>query len=308
MEKEYSIFAIIVTYRGQKWYERCFESLRHSEQPIHIVVVDNASGDGTVEYICTHYPEVHLIENKENLGFGRANNMAIRYAIEQGCDYVFLLNQDAWVEPNTLAELVRIHQAHKEYGLLSPMHLAEDKKHIENGVLHYLSDNTTTDMRIVEDMYFGRLGEIYNTRYINAAAWLLPRETLETVGGFDPIYFHYGEDDDYLHRVRYHKWDIGICPQVKVVHDAVRPFRTPTPVQQRLRHRQQLLTQYTDINTPDRLADGIFYMFRKSFTKLWRGEPQRAKQMWNDAWYLLKTRQRIKHSRKINQLRQASWL
>lgn len=308
MEKEYRLFVIIVTYRGGQWYERCFESLRQSELPIQVVAVDNASDDGTVEYIRTHYPEVHLIEQKQNLGFGRANNIGIRYAMEQGCDYVFLLNQDAWIEPNTLSELVRIHQTHKEYGLLSPMHLAADKQHIEDGVLHYISEYRTTDRYMVEDMYFGRVGEVYDTRYINAAAWLLPRKTLETVGGFDPIYFHYAEDDDYLHRVRYHGWKIGICPQVRVVHDAVRPHKITTPAQQLQRHRQQLLTQYTDINEPDRLADGIFYRFRKSVTKWLRGNPSVAKQMWRDAWYLLKSQKRIELSRKTNQLRQASWL
>lgn len=308
MEKEYRLFVIIVTYRGKQWYERCFDSLRQSEIPIHIVVVDNASNDGSVEYIRTHYPEVHLIEQKQNLGFGRANNIGIRYAMEQGCDYVFLLNQDAWIEPDTLGELLRIQQAHKEYGLISPMHLAADKQHIEDGVLHYISEYRTTDRYMVEDMYFGRVREIYDTRYINAAAWLLPRKTLETVGGFDPIYFHYAEDDDYLHRVRYHGWKIGICPQVRVVHDAVRPNRVTTPAQQLQRHRQQLLTQYTDINEPDRLTDGIFYRFRKSVTKLLRGKPKVAKQMWHDACYLLKNRKRIELSRKTNQQRQASWL
>lgn len=308
MEKENKLFVIIVTYRGQQWYERCFESLRQSELPIHIVVVDNASCDGTVEYIRAHYPEVHLIEQTQNLGFGKANNIGICYAMEQGCDYVFLLNQDTWIEPNTLGELVRIHQTHKEYGLLSPIHLAADKRHIEKGVLNYISDYRTTDKCMVEDMYFGRLGEVYDTQYINAAAWLLPRKTLETVGGFDPIYFHYAEDDDYLHRVRYHGWKIGICPQLRIVHDAVRPHRTTTPAQQRQRHRQQLLTQYTDINEPDRLADGILYRLRKFVTKLLRAKPQIAKQMWLDACYLFKSRKRIELSRKTNQLRQASWL
>ncbi len=303
-----NIYVIVVTYKGKQWYERCFESLRKSEMAVQIVVVDNASNDGTLEYIRTYYPEVHLIAQEQNLGFGRANNIGIRYAMEQDCDYVFLLNQDAWVEPNTIGELVRIHQAHKEYGLLSPMHLTADEQHIEDGVLHYISNYKTTDRNIVDDMYWGRLQEVYLTQYVNAAAWLLPRKTLETIGGFDPIYFHYSEDDDYLHRVHYHGWQIGICPQVKVIHDAVRPNRVVSSAQQLLRHHQQLLVQYTDINNPDKLLDGIFYMYRKSFTKLLRGMPNVAKQMWHDACYLLRSRKRIEESRKTNQLRQASWL
>ena len=89
------LFVIIVTYKGKQWYDRCFTSLRESTLPVQTIVVDNASNDGSVEYIKEHYPEIHLIESEENLGFGKGNNLAIRYAYEHGCDYVFLLNQDA---------------------------------------------------------------------------------------------------------------------------------------------------------------------------------------------------------------------
>ena len=59
------IFAIIVTYKGQQWYDRCFTSLRNSSIPVQTIVVDNASDDGTVEYIRENFPEIHLIESKE---------------------------------------------------------------------------------------------------------------------------------------------------------------------------------------------------------------------------------------------------
>ena len=108
------LFVIVVTYKGKQWYDRCFVSLRESTLPVQTIVVDNASNDGTVEYIRAHFPEIHLIESKENLGFGRANNLGMRCALDQGCDYVFLLNQDAWVEPDTFEKMVAIHQQHKE--------------------------------------------------------------------------------------------------------------------------------------------------------------------------------------------------
>ena len=78
------LFVIVVTYKGHQWYDRCFTSLRESELPIQTIVIDNASNDGTVEYIREHFPEIHLIESKENLGFGRANNIGMRYALDHG--------------------------------------------------------------------------------------------------------------------------------------------------------------------------------------------------------------------------------
>ena len=108
------VFVVVVTFKGGQWYDRCFTSLRESTIPVQAVVVDNASNDGTVEYIREHYPEIHLIESKENLGFGRANNIAMRYAMDQGCDYVFLLNQDAWVDKDTIEKMIHIHSNHPE--------------------------------------------------------------------------------------------------------------------------------------------------------------------------------------------------
>ena len=119
-----SVFVIIVSYKGKQWYDRCFSSLRESSLPIQVVVVDNASDDGSVEYIRLHYPEIHIIESKTNLGFGQANNKGIRYALDNGCDYVFLLNQDAWIEKDSINLLVKTHSLNESYGILSPMHLA----------------------------------------------------------------------------------------------------------------------------------------------------------------------------------------
>ena len=124
------VFVIIVAYKGMRWYERCFESLRQSSMSVQTVVVDNASNDGTVDYIRKNHPEIHLIESKSNLGFGRANNLGMRYALDHNCDYVFLLNQDTWVEPDAIELLVKCHLCHKEYGIISPMHLSADEKQL----------------------------------------------------------------------------------------------------------------------------------------------------------------------------------
>lgn len=220
MKTEPKIFVIIVTYKGMRWYDKCFSSLRESMIPVHTVVVDNTPGDEDSEYIKAHFPEVHLIKTNENLGFGKANNLGMRYALDKGCDYVFLLNQDTWLIQNeAIAELVAIAEAHSEYGIISPMHLtaAQDKLFMMIGIGQ---DN----MRLISDLYTQHLDTIYDTNYVNAAAWLLPRKTLLEVGGFTPIFQQYGEDDDYINRVLYHGYKIGVCPLVKIVHDHQNSF------------------------------------------------------------------------------------
>lgn len=302
------IFVIVVTYKGQQWYDKCFISLKESTLPVEVVVVDNTQGDADRKYIHEHFPEIHIIKPKENLGFGRANNIGIRYALAQGCDYVFLLNQDAWVRPDTFSELIRIHQLHTEYGLLSPMHLTADESHIENGVLQYVDDHRITNPKLLEDLYFNRLSDVYATTYINAAAWLLPRKTIEKIGGFDPIYYHYGEDDDYLNRLRFHKIKIGICPKLQIVHDSVRPNPVYSRQQLIVRHHQELLVFCTDPNNGIVITRRVLFLYRKSLSKMLRGNIRLARQLFADAQYLWRMRKRINLSQDTNAKIQPSWL
>jgi GT2 family glycosyltransferase len=302
------IFVIIVTYKGHRWYERCFTSLRNSEYPVQTIVVDNASNDGTVEYIREHFPEIYLIESKENLGFGRANNIGMRYALDHGCDYVFLLNQDAWVEPNTLTKLVDVHNSFPEYGILSPMHLTADKKHIESGLLSYLANCKITDPTFVQDLYFSSLKEVYTSNYINAAAWLLPRNTLETIGGFDPIFYHYEEDDDYLNRVLYHGLKVGIVPAARMVHDHRDGHSALSNGQLTIRRQQYLLVRFTNLNKQESCAKYQCYQLRKVLGCLVRGHWQQLQMWWQDFRFLCGMKERIIFSRNQNQLKQSSWL
>lgn len=298
------IYVIIVSYNGLQWYDRCLGSLRQSELPLSVVVIDNASTDGSCDYLRQHYPEVVLLPQDKNLGFGQANNLGMRYAFDHGADYVFLLNQDAWIEPSTLKDLLEVHQRHPEYGILSPIHLTVDKQHIEPLLLERIADGKTTDPHLVEDLYFATLKEVYDTQYVNAAAWLLPRKTLETVGGFDPIFFMYGEDDNYINRVLYHKMKIGICPQIHIVHDA----RKDRPLYDSREHEILMLIDYTNINVTHAIDQDIRSHRRKAVTSLLRGRRAAYRNHIAALRILLKHRESIKTSVNTNRQIGSHWL
>ncbi len=300
------IFVIIVTYKGHLWYDRCFTSLHNSEIPLHTVVIDNASNDGTVEYIRENYPEIHLIASETNLGFGQGNNKGMRYALDNGADYVFLLNQDAWIEPNTLKELVEIHKCNPQYGILSPMHLNADKTAIEKGLMNYIADLKITDPAWINDLYFGTTKDIYNTNYLNAAAWLLPRKTLETIGGFDPIFFHYGEDDNYMQRVTYHGLKIGLCPGVKVVHDTER--RIISKVYSDNDYKKCLLIDLANVNTTENFNSVFTHKSKKLILKCLKGNWTVAKAYIKDLIFMFDMKQKIKVSRDSNSIKNSNWL
>ena len=88
---------IVVTFNGRKWMDGCLGSLRRSARKADVLVVDNASTDGTAEYVREHFPECRLLACQDNLGFGQANNLGLESAVREGYEFVYLLNQDARV-------------------------------------------------------------------------------------------------------------------------------------------------------------------------------------------------------------------
>lgn len=214
------IYIIIVTYNAMKWAERCFSSLRQSSVPVTAIVIDNGSADGTQEYIKTHFPEVDFIQSEENLGFGKANNIGIEKAYKEGADFFYLMNQDAWLYQDSLEKLLEIYDQYpdkKEIGILSPMHIDGTEKLLDIFLDKYIAINFET--RLISDLYFQNLKPYYEIKFINAAHWLIPKDTIEVVGGFNPYFFHYGEDVEYVNRVIFHKKKTLLVPASKVVHD-----------------------------------------------------------------------------------------
>jgi len=220
------IYFIIVTYNAMKWAERCFTSLRHSSVPVHCIVVDNGSTDGTQEYITTSFPEVEFIRSGENLGFGKANNMGIEKAYRRGADFFYLMNQDAWIYEDSLEKLLDVYSAYpdkNEIGILSPMHLDGTEKKLDIFFERYLARNTSVN-RIFSDAFANNLRETYEIDFVNAAHWFLPKKTIEETGGFNPYFFHYSEDYEYVQRISFFGKKILVCPRSQVVHDGRQDF------------------------------------------------------------------------------------
>ena len=202
-----------------EWIDRCLTSLHESNLQTHIIVIDNLSTDGTAEYIENHFKDVELIRSKDNLGFGRGNNIGLKRAIEDHVDFVFLLNQDAWVKKETLDCLVQSQQDNPEYGIVSPVHMNKENTALETKFAEYSGPDNT--LNLLSDMYFKTLKPIYETKFVNAAAWLISKECLVKVGGFNPLFPHYGEDEDFINRVKFWGFKVGINPLAQITHDSI---------------------------------------------------------------------------------------
>jgi len=208
------VYAIIVSWNGTDWICAALDSLRQSTFPVQVVVIDNASTDETVNIIQELYPEVKLFCLSHNSGFGKANNQAIRYELDQGADYVLLLNQDAKVDYETIGMLVNVFENYPDYGIVSPIHLEYQGTDIDSIFFKFIN----SDIRLISDAFSGKLEEIYEVPFVPAAVWLLSRQAFERVGGFDPIFFMYGEDRDYCDRVRFHGLKVGVATNVFAYH------------------------------------------------------------------------------------------
>lgn len=209
------ISVIIVTYNGEQWLSACLNSIFASTVSVNVVVVDNFSSDNTCKII-KQFPDVNLITLNENTGFGHANNVGISYALKQNIDYVFLLNQDAYLEETTLEELTGVHQKNTDYGIISPIHLNGTGLGLDHNFSNYMLKNKALLFDALKNTY---LKAIYDVPFVNAAGWLIPKKILETVGGFDPIFHHYGEDVNYCQRLLFHGFKIGVVPNVYMRHD-----------------------------------------------------------------------------------------
>ncbi|AZA81722.1 glycosyltransferase family 2 protein [Chryseobacterium lactis] len=251
------ISVIIVTYNAMKWAERCFTSLRHSSVPVTCIVIDNGSTDGTQEYIKTQFPEVDFIQSPENAGFGKANNMGIEKAYKQETEFFYLMNQDAWIYPDSFQQLLDVYHSHpdqNQIGIMSPMHLDGSEKKLDLHFENYLAKDLRNN-RMLSDIYFDEAKPYYEISFVNAAHWWIPRKAIEKVGGFNPYFFHGAEDYEYIHRVSYFGLKIIVCSKSKVVHDTVQSFYKKEPKDKaealktaRLSMQMQRETKYLDPN------------------------------------------------------------
>lgn len=241
-----NVLVIIVTYNAMKWAERCINSIIQSDVHVDVYVIDNGSSDGTQEFFRNNYPNVFFTQNESNEGFGAANNKGMIYALKNSYKYVYLLNQDAWVDSNVFSQLILLAEKHPEYGVLSPLQMTGDGKKMDKNFHFNVMEKRCKGL--LKDLNSGCIKDIYATEFVMAAHWFLRTEDLLKVGLFSPAFQHYGEDGNLISRYKYWGYKIGICPQIKAYHD--RQYRKDSPEKQLYLNYVRLLVE---LNNPLRI-------------------------------------------------------
>lgn len=277
-----AVATIIATYNAAAYLHNCLQALLQGTLVPRIIVVDNASTDDTRAIIATHYAgSVHLIANAHNEGFGRANNIGIQHALQQGYTYFFLLNQDAYVAPNAVEQLFRACEAAPEWALLSPVHLNGTGNALDHGFEAYLRDAQLSYAQLMQ------AGTYVPIPFVNAAAWMVRRSCIEKIGGFNPVFFHYGEDVNYVHRVQYHGLNVGIWPSAIIRHDRHPGLRHDTLKERKRGYQLYVLIGLSNPTNYLSWKALLYLVFKQTVFGLFTGKWVSAKvNFWKTIWLL----------------------
>lgn len=217
MNNQPLITIIIVNWNGKKWLKQCLDSLLQQTYPaVEIIVVDNASTDGSREFISKHYKTVKLIRNATNSGFAGGNNTGWQHATGK---YVLLLNNDTYIEPDFLRKFLPVFDKIPNLGSAQCKLVLMDQPEYLDVAGSYWTNSTF--------LYHYGYGKKENSAKYNkplpffsnkGAAMLLSRDIIEAVGLFDEDFWCYYEETDLCHRLWIAGYECWYYPSAKVYH------------------------------------------------------------------------------------------
>ena len=216
---------VVLIWNSKAYMDVCLASLQRLDKKdveVEIVVVDNASQDGSVAHIQKKYPKFTVLENTENLGYAGGNNAGIRHALAQNADYVWIVNPDVRVDKHALQKLVAQSESRPRAGILG------SKIYFEKGFEYHPDryrvsqlgrviwfaggdidwDNVITRHVGVNEVDIGQYNGSRQTEFITGASLLIRNEVLRSVGSLDEKYFLYYEETDLCVRALRAGWEL----------------------------------------------------------------------------------------------------
>jgi GT2 family glycosyltransferase len=221
MEREFDGTVIIVNYKTADLTLQCLKSLYENipgKYTLEIIVVDNASNDGSVERISLEYPNATIINNSKNLGFARANNLAMKSGRGK---YFLLLNSDTIVFPGVIEKSIEHMNENKHVGILGCRLLNLDRTH------QHSAARLPTFKTIFYEHVLGIMASWYpeeectrtlKVGSVSGAYMMVSRAATEKVGLFDESYFMNVEDVDWCKRMWDNGFEVNYCGDVSIIH------------------------------------------------------------------------------------------
>jgi GT2 family glycosyltransferase len=226
---ELMVSVIIVAWNGRDYLMECLGSLSAAacRVPFEIIVVDNASSDGSPEEVANRYPGVRLIRNSENLGFSKANNIGLSASVGR---YLCLVNSDVKVLPHCISQLVDYCEANPKVGMVGPRVLGGDGK-LQRTCRGFPSLWNMFCRALALDalfpgnkafngykLYHWKQDSLQQVDILTGCFWMIRRDALKQVGLLDEDFFMYGEDMDWCKRFWKKRWPVVFVPSAEAIH------------------------------------------------------------------------------------------
>jgi GT2 family glycosyltransferase len=284
---EPQVSVIVVSHNTRDELLQCLASLASVTVPVEIVVVDNASGDGSADAVAERFPQVGVIRNHDNAGFGRANNQGLAAT---RAPFVLLLNSDAELRPGCLETLVGLLRDRTRLGIVAPRTLEADGAVQVSFGPELTPWREWKQRRLVQGVKQRQPAALqaaaaaaareHEPFWVSASCLLARREALAAVGGFDEGYFLYEEDVDLCRRVRQAGWSVLFTPAAEAVHHLGRSVARD-PERARFEYQRSHLRYYALHNGPLANAALRLYVGAASaagwVANLGPGEPRAAR-------------------------------
>lgn len=209
---------LLVSYNGKEYTKDCIDSIINSDYGDYsIILIDNASSDGTVDYVKENYEDrVVILQEAENLGFARANNIGAEYAIKHGAEYVLLLNNDTVIDRGMISSLLKVSN---EYTISVPKMFYFDKPDAiwyAGGKINKFKGYTEHIGTGVVDQ--GQYDEQKQIDFATGCCMLIHKNTIQKIGLFDENYFMYFEDSDFCLKAKKFGVKIIYTPLAQLWH------------------------------------------------------------------------------------------
>ncbi|MGW8160322.1 MAG: glycosyltransferase family 2 protein [Desulfoprunum sp.] len=223
------ISIIIVSWNAKDYLQKCLDSIykENKKFDIEVIVVDNASTDGSQDMVRTRFPKVQLICNHDNLGFAKANNIGIK---QSGGKYLSLINSDVEILPDCFNQLLCYMEENQDIGILGPRILNSDKTlqrscrgfpNLWNSFCRALAlDSIFPKVKLFcgDMMSYWSHDTIHDVDVLSGCFWFINRKALNDVGLLDEMFFIYSEDLDWCKRFAAADWRRTYYPSVQAIH------------------------------------------------------------------------------------------
>jgi GT2 family glycosyltransferase len=313
-ESRPDVSVLIVSFNTRDVLNECLRSLEAVRQDLslEVIVVDNASRDGSVAMLQARYPQVKVIASPVNLGFGRANNRAYQEASGR---YIVLLNSDAFLHPDALAVSIQKMEQHPLVGLGGGQLLSRDgalqpSARMFPSLLNHLLVMSGLSDKFPKSRFFGRPDRTWadplhdaEVEWVPGAYSIIRNEAIRSVGFFDPAFFLYYEEVDLCKRIRQAGWKVMYWPDIRVVHIGGESSRQVGTLEMSSTGAQLVLWRMRSTLLYFRKHGGVKSIMIRWLEVLW----YRARAFRNSSWSNPPATKKAESLRRLAELMQQAW-